>query len=288
MLLVAIAATLFGTTGTARALGAPDASPLAVGAARLLVGGAALLVLARLGGARLPPSPPRLRLLVAGALVAAYQLCFFAGLDRAGVGVGTVVTIGSGPAFAGLLGFLVGHGAPGRRWAASTALAVAGVAILGEPTASGVPVAGIALALASGLGYAGYTVVAKGLIADGVPGDAVMAWGFAIGGVLIAPALLQGGAELIAPSGLATALYLGLLPTAFAYLLFARGLATLSAATVTTIVLIEPVVATVLGVVVLDEHLRPAAVAGCALVLAGVLLLALGAGARRRAVVAAD
>ena len=49
-LLVVAAAVLWGTTGTARALGPDDASPTAVGAARLVIGGACLLALARWGG----------------------------------------------------------------------------------------------------------------------------------------------------------------------------------------------------------------------------------------------
>ena len=45
------------------------------------------------------------------------------------------------------------------------------------------------------------------------------------------------------------------MPTALAYVLFARGLGRLSAATVTTLVLAEPLVATLLGVAVLGERL---------------------------------
>ncbi len=214
-------------------------------------------------------------LVLAGALVALYQLCFFAALDRAGVAIGTVVTIGSGPVFAGVLGVVAGQGFPGVRWLGSTALAVAGVIVLVGPTTGGSSLAGVGLALLSGIGYAGYTVVAKGLIGGGAPGDAVMARAFAIGGLLLAPALLVGDpTALVSVPGLVTALYLGIVPTALAYLLFARGLASLSAATVTTVVLLEPVVASLLGILVLGEELQPAAVVGCAMVLAAVAALA--------------
>src|SRR3954462_8280010 len=123
--LVLLAAVAFGTTGTARALG-PHASPLAVGAARIAVG-AALLGIASW---RLAPRSDRRwsrRALLAGAVgIAAYQLAFFAAVRETGVAVGTVVAIGSGPAFAGLLSRAPLTG----RWAASTALAVAGIALL--------------------------------------------------------------------------------------------------------------------------------------------------------------
>jgi DME family drug/metabolite transporter len=274
---VLIAAVLFGTTGTARALGVPDASPLGVGAARLLIGGAALVVIAWAAGARIPASAPRRLLLLAGTLTAVYQLAFFAGLDRAGVAIGTVVTIGSGPPLAGLLAILAGHGRPTRRWVGATGLAVAGVALLAGPSNTNVAAGGIALALLSGLGYAGYTVAAKELIDRGVPGVAVVAAAFGIGGLLLIPALLLTHPSWVAtPSGVAVALYLGLVPTALAYVLFARGLQRLSAPTVTTIVLVEPLVATLLGITVLGEHLSAAEVAGCGLVMAGLVVLAGG------------
>ena len=150
---------LFGTTGTARALGAKSASALGVGAARLAVGGAVLVVLAR--SVRRPAKLPWRLLVVAGMLTAVYQLAFFAGLDRAGVAVGTVVTIGSGPPLAGALAMLAGHGRPSRRWMLATALAVVGVIRLASPGSGRVALVGIVLALVSGSGYAGYTVVAK-------------------------------------------------------------------------------------------------------------------------------
>ena len=101
-LFVLFAAVCFGTTGTAQALG-PDASPVAVGAARIVLGGL-LLVLVAVAladgsrGRRLPRP-----MVFAGLAVAAYQLCFFAAVADTGVAVGTVVALGSAPAMAGLL-----------------------------------------------------------------------------------------------------------------------------------------------------------------------------------------
>jgi DME family drug/metabolite transporter len=278
---VLAAAVLFGTTGTARALGAAGANPLGVGAARLAIGGAVLLGIARQAGQRIPAGIPRSLLLLAGALTAVYQLAFFAGLDRAGVAVGTVVTIGSCPPLAGLLAMLAGQGRPTARWGLATASAVAGVALLAGPS-GGVAGTGIALALLSALGYAGYTVTVKAIIDRGAPGGAAMACAFGIGGLLLLPALFATAPGwLLTPGGAVTALYLGVVPTALAYVLFVRALGRLSAATVTTLVLAEPLVATLLGVAVLDERLTAGAIAGCGLVLAGLVVLAAGAQAPR-------
>jgi drug/metabolite transporter (DMT)-like permease len=54
--------------------------------------------------------------------------------------------------------------------------------------------------------------------------------------------------------------------------LLARGIRGLTAGPATTLMLADPVVATILGVVVLGETLAPVAAAGMLLVLAGLLL----------------
>ena len=59
-------------------------------------------------------------------------------------------------------------------------------------------------------------------------------------------------------TGSLLALFLGIVPTAVAYLLFARGLKHLSAAETATLTLAEPLTATLLGVIVLSESLQRA------------------------------
>ena len=273
LVLLAVAATLFGTTGTARAVGAEHAPALGVGSARLIIGGALL------AGWMLATRAPRAglgarRVLVTGILIAAYQLAFFAALDRAGVAVGTIVTIGSGPLFAGLLGRAFGEPWPDRRWVAATLLAVAGGALIVGPS-GGAPPLGVALALLSGLGYAGYVVTSKSMLSRGARPEAVAGASFGTAALLLVPVLLASSPGwLAAPGGLATALYLGAIPTALAYVLFFRGLEHTGTATATTIVLLEPVVAAALGVAVLDEQPALLTVAGCALVLAALLVVA--------------
>ncbi len=272
------AAVLFGTTGTAQALGPDGTSPLGVGAVRLAVGGLALLlVLPVVGGStrgavglwRTPLG------LLAGGCTALYQVCFFAAVDRAGVALGTLVTIGSGPVFAGLLGALLLRERVQASWLVATGACVGGLALLslaGSRGGSADP-AGLLLALASGLAYAAYTVAAKGLLRGGrAPGE-VMASAFSSGGLLLLPLLAtQPLAWLAQPGGWALAAYLGLVTTTAAYLLFGRGLAVLAAGPVTTLVLAEPLVATALGVGLLGERLPAVGVAGAAVVLSGLAL----------------
>ena len=287
---VLAAALLFGTTGTAQALGPDGTTPLGVGAVRLAVGGfALLLVLPLLGGSTraalaLWRSPLGL---LAGSCTAAYQVCFFAAVDRAGVALGTLVTIGSGPVFAGLLGAVLLRERVEASWLVATGTCVGGLALLslaGGAEGGGEPV-GLLLALASGAAYAAYTVVAKRLMRAGARSSDVMGSAFGLGGLLLLPLLAtQPLAWLASPGGWVLAGYLGLVTTTAAYLLFGRGLAVLAAGPVTTLVLAEPLVATALGVGVLDERLPALGVAGAALVLAVLALQGVASSRRRPAV----
>ncbi|MBE2315472.1 EamA family transporter [Solirubrobacter sp. CPCC 204708] len=271
---VLLASLCFGTTGTAQALGPAGLSPAGVGAARILIGGALLVLVALLAdGLR---GLPRRPLLLAAAAVAAYQLSFFAAVADTGVAVGTIVALGSAPALAGALEWLVERRAPTRAWAIATALACAGVAMLALAGAdASISVLGVALALVAGASYAGYTYAAKQMLQAGHTPERVMAGAFGLGAVVLLPVLFITGAEWLATTdGLLLAVFLGVVPTAGAYLLFARGLKRLSAAETATLTLAEPLTATLLGVIVLSEALNAPAAVGAALILSGLLVLA--------------
>jgi drug/metabolite transporter, DME family len=278
---IVLAASLWGTTGTVRDF--IHASPVVVGAARLLVGGAVLFVLAvRSGGLRpLLSSGPRtwLALVAGAALAAVYQVAFFSSVARTGVATGTVVTIGSGPVFAGLLSWALRMGSPTRRWLLSTAGAVAGCAALTMGGhAAGVEPVGIVLALVSGFGYAAYATVASVLITRGESDRAVVGMVFAGAGVFLLPALfVYGSGWLFTGWDGPAVLYLGLITTGLGYVLYGRGLRTTPVAAATTLTLAEPAVAAVLGLFVLGEHLGPVALGGLALLVVSLLILALPA-----------
>jgi DME family drug/metabolite transporter len=288
-LLVVAAATLWGTTGTARALGPDDASPTAVGAARLVVGGACLALVAWRGGwfttaedhtplaAREPArrGPLVATFALAIAAMAAYQPLFFGGVARTGVAVGTMVGIGSSPVFAGVLG-VVGRGErPGRRWLAATALAITGTLLLvGAGDRSDVDGGGVALALGAGASYAVYVLATKRLLDVGEPPDRVTVVVFAAAGLVLLPvALVAGVGPLLSPGGLLMVAHLGIVTVAVAYVLFTRGLAGVGVAAAGTLTLAEPATATVCGVVVLGERPGGAALAGLGLIATGLVAL---------------
>jgi drug/metabolite transporter, DME family len=281
---ILLAASLWGTTGTVRALELSGAGGVAVGSARLVVGGAVLMAVAvctARGAAlrRLLTGGRRtLALLALGAVCAAvYQCAFFAAVPRTGVATGTVVTLGSAPAFTGLLALLTGTARPSRRWTVATACAVLGcAALVGGGRSTGVEPFGVGLALISGFTYAAYATITAHLITRGEDGRAVSGMVFGGAAVLLVPLLLAGGTGwLHSPSATLAVAYLGFIGTAGAYLLYARGLRSTPVTAATTLTLAEPAVAAVLGLVVLNEHLGGIALGGLTLLTAGLVLLIL-------------
>jgi drug/metabolite transporter, DME family len=269
------AAVLFGTTGTAQALAGVGA-PVAVGAARIALGGALLAALALLRGELRGLGASWPTVVVCALGVAGYQLAFFVAVRETGVAVGTVVAIGAAAVLTGALEWLIEDTRPGRRWAVATGIAVAGLALLPGGSSAGARVStlGIGLALAAAAGYASYAVLSKRLLRAGHAPVGVMGSTFGLAGLLLLPVLAATGASWLGrPEGAALALYLAAGPTAVAYVLYARGLRRVSAGEATTIGLAEPLVAVLLGTLVLHEDLRAPVLAGGALILAALLVL---------------
>lgn len=282
------AAVLWGTTGTAQALGPEGSDPVAVGALRILLGAAVLLLLAARSGlastvapgdrSSLPPGRRTALLLGGGVCVAAYQVCFFVGVDRAGVAVGTVVALGVAPLATGLLGTLLGE-RPGTRWTVATAGAVVGIVLLVSGTggaAGRLDPLGVAAAVGAGAAYAGFTTAARSLLLHGARGTTVMAVFFALGALLLLPLLPTTDLRWLgSPAGLAAVAWLGIAATGLAYLLFQHALSRLPAGTVATLSLLEPVTAALLGVLVLREQLSGLTATGIVVVVGSLLVVAL-------------
>lgn len=260
---ITVTSLLWGTTGTAATF-APDAGPLAIGAAALGIGGLlqALIALPALRSA-LPALRSNRRLILLGAVsVAIYPLAFYSSMDLAGVAVGSVVSLASAPLASGVLERVVDKRPLSAWWMLAAALGVIGSAVLcaatleGPAASVGTTVAGILLGLVAGGTYAVYSWAARRLMVDGVSRAASMGSIFGAGGLLLLPVLILTGAPLIAtPQAFAVAAYMALIPMFLGYLLFGFGLARVSASTATTVTLSEPAIATVLAVLIVGERL---------------------------------
>lgn len=274
-----LASLLWGTTGTAASFLPADVSPLAIGASTMTVGGLLLFVVSlRPALAAIRDGASRRWLLLGAVGVFVYPLAFYSSMNLAGVAIGNVVSLGTGPVFAAILEWLFERHRPSALWAGCTAAAIAGIVLLslgGDATGAPAVVPGVLLGLAAGLAYALYTYASSRGIRAGQSSRGVMGGMFGLGAVLLAPVLVVFGAPLLQSwQTVGIAAYLAAGPMFVAYLLFGVGMRTLRSSTATTITLLEPFVATILAVLVVGERLDLIGWLGLALILVAVTVLA--------------
>lgn len=281
---VLIAAVLFGTTGTAQALGTDGSNPIAVGAARMVFGGGLLAfvswrLLRRSGESfgQLDRSTIVIAL-IGGVAVIAYQPMFFGGTQLNGVAVGTVVALGSAPVFTGLFEAVMHRRFPGSAWLIATLGALVGVTLLaissGESAGAGA--LGLLASAGAGLAYATYTVIAKTMIGRGVSSSTTVGMLFGIAAIGSVPILmLSGPSWMLTSNGITMVAWLAVITTLVANLLFGFGLVGLKASTVSTLTLAEPLTAGLLGIILLHERLTPTGTVGMAVLAASIVWLAL-------------
>ncbi|MEU3908036.1 DMT family transporter [Streptomyces goshikiensis] len=291
LLYLVIAGTAWGTAGAAASLLflASDLGPLSLTFWRCAGGLMVLLgVLAVRRRPRRAVRPSVGSLVTTGLMFTLFQAAYFAAVQETGLAVGTVVTLGAGPV-------LIALGA--RRWmgerlgaggAVAVGGALAGLAVLVLGSGGGeVRPLGVGWALLSAAGYAGMTLRARWLGQRGAGGDPLVTtvWSTAVGAVCLLPfAVVEGLLPHTAELGRVVWLlvYVATVPTALAYALYFTGAASVRAATVSVIMLIEPVSAAVIAVLLLGERLTGAVVLGTVLLLTAVGAL-IAAEARRPA-----
>jgi len=281
-LAVLAAGLLWGTVGPAEILAHSQASPVAVGGARILSGGLVLAVITLIGNRAAFRTLPRdgwPSVLAASAATATFQGTFLTSAARTGAAVATAVTFGIAPVSTGLYErIMLGTRLP-RRWAAGTACAVAGCALISASQGAGpaghsrADIFGIACGVVAGGCFGVYTVSAKRLISGNVNMLAAVPVTLLVGGAFLAPWTVPGLSRLAAPRSLALAAWLGPVTVALAYWLYVAGLGRLTAATAATLSLAEPLVATALGTSVLHERLSLPIAAGALLLLGGLVLV---------------
>jgi drug/metabolite transporter, DME family len=222
-------------------------------------------------------APTWLVVALGAAGVVAYQPAFFLGASLNGVAVGTIVALGSAPIITGALEWAVTRVFPGMVWLAATLMASVGVVLLtGLGGAEAVSAEGLAASLGAGASYAVYGLASKRLLVRGWTPTAAMGSVFGWAAAASVPLMLVTDLGWLGTlDGLAMALWLGLGATTVGYLLYARGLAGLSASTVSTLTLAEPLTATLLGILLLGERLPGTAVIGIIVLALGLVLLVL-------------
>lgn len=271
---VIAAGICFGTTGTTQALGPDAISSLSIGSARLILGALLLFMYIKLTRTISVPVT-KLAMWLSAIGILTYQLTFFSAVKQTGVAIGTVTALGSVPALTGLLDYIIYKERPSRRWFVATIITTAGIIILG--TANGVAdfdLGGFILAIIAGGAFGLLAVSSKRALVQGADSTYVMYKVFSLAALLSLPILLLTDFQWLATiDGAAMIIWLALVPTALAYILYAKGLKGIKPGVASTLILAEPATATILAAVVLNEAITLQGWLGIAVVATGLAYL---------------
>ncbi len=250
---------------------------------RLVIGGLVLVVMVDRAGARdlLGEARRPARLLVVAAGSIGFQLAYFYAVADAGVAVPTLVTLGLAPVAALAYESVEARRTPSMRTFAVMVCALTGLALVSGTSHAGAgiapnPVRGVVLSVVSGLLYAGSTLASRGL-SNRLSPRALTA-GVTVLGVLmlLGPTLATGVAVPFTVPVVGGLVYLGVVTTAFAYVLFYFGLRTTPGGVAMVLTLLEPATAVLLAALILGEPITLARGVGALLVLAAVAALSVG------------
>lgn len=284
------AAFLWGTAGTAQSFVQGATSPYWIGAFRLMVACLFFHLLffyrtfanreAKSGHPDSASQPPDRKgywqfIVIAGVCMGLYNLAFFAGIKATGIAIGTATTIGSAPIWAGLMQAIGMKKPPSGLWWLGTLCATAGGTwmVLSQSDSWQINSTGLLICLSAGFCYALYTLVSKKLVSIASP-LTVTKHTFTTAIFIATPiAWALAGTPTINPVSVSVILYLGLLTTGVAYLLYTQALRHISAPTGVALELIEPIVAFILAIAVAHEAVNLLAIIGLCLILVGLWLV---------------
>jgi DME family drug/metabolite transporter len=223
-----------------------------------------------------------------------------------GVAVGTVISLASAPFFAAIVERLISKKLVSLKWMVSFAIGILGIVLLTmgkiqEPSANTISAntisantisantisanttlinitfieqyAGIFLGLLAGLTYAVYSWSARNMIDKGIHAKSAMAGMFGFAAILLLPTLAFTDSHLFSSfNNASVAIYMAVVPMFLGYLMFGYGLKQVEASTATLLTMLEPIVATILAIVILGEKFVFAGWLGMGLILVCLLL----------------
>ena len=268
LLLTAVAPMVWGTTYLVTSEFLPPDRPLLAAVVRALPAGLLLIALTR----RLPSGDWWWRALVLGTLnIGAFLFLLFVAAYRLPGGVaatvGAIQPVLVGALSAGLLGERLR-----TRTVVAGAAGVAGVSLLVLRADARLDTVGVLAAVGGAIVMALGVVLAKRWRSP-APVLATTGWQLTAGGLVLVPALflVEGLPSAVTGVNVAGYAYLSLIGAALTYSLWFRGIGAMSPVRVTFLSLLSPLVATLLGWLVLGQGLTAPQVLGALLVLAAVI-----------------
>jgi drug/metabolite transporter (DMT)-like permease len=272
-----------------------DLPPVWVAFGRLTLGSLFLWTVLKLGRHNLPPLKLIGALLAVGILNNALPFCFFAWGEQTVPSSIAAIINATTPIWALLLGLTLGTAHATRLTAAGVVLGFLGVlaVVYGHTpgagagsSANGFVFGAVLIAIAS-LSYGAGAVVAKRWL-QGVEPAVIATFQLTLAGLVLMPLAFFGPhPTALHWKSLAAVTVLGVLGSGLAYLLFFRLLATISPTRTVAVTYLLPIWGLFWGFVA-GEEIRWTALAGVAVVLAGLVLLNLQSQPQKAAAIAAS
>ena len=257
-----------------------EMSPLAFNSLRFISASLLLLVWLRLSGedwriarADVP------RVLVLGLIgITLYQVCFIIGVNLTTAGNASLI-LATSPPMVVILGALMHVGVAGRRTWLGVVLALLGLALViggaGTVHFGSDTIRGDLLCLVSAASWAIYVVFGQGLFLrySSLKATAVtMAAGTPLLVLIALPEMVRQDWGAVSVAGWAGLAYSAVCSIALGYVLFYTGVKLIGATRTSTYQNLPPIIAVVLGSLILGESMAPLQIAGAIVVLIGVTI----------------
>lgn len=270
------ASFLFSTSTTVRALFDFPGTPLSVASWRLFIGGfgIALYVLSKNKFATVLVILKNPIIWILGSTALYYQQAMYFAAPRIGVAVAALIAVGTSSFMSGFFAWIFGLGKPSKFWAVSTAFAVFGLGLLTSFNGQRDLLAFGAVALA-GIGAALYIAYGVRVAREkNVSGMLINSLYMIVAAIVAAPIAFSDPELMLDPKTIFMILYLGIFTTTFANICYGIGMHHLAPGTASTTMLLDPVLSTTWGIVILHEQLSLQGWLGCLIILAALALLA--------------
>ncbi|MBU8879028.1 EamA family transporter [Bacillus sp. FJAT-29790] len=204
-----------------------------------------------------------------------FNFCYFTTISQMNISI-AVILLYTAPAFVTVLSFIFLKEGLSLNKLLAVAGTLVGCILIAGLTAgqSTITFIGILTGLGSGLGYALYTIFGKFALKKYQP-FTITLYTFLVASIALIPVtqLWEKLDVLLNVNVLLYSVGLGLIPTVLAYFLYTWGLEKTEGSKAAVIATIEPVVATMLGVMLYGERLGIIQIVGALLILSSVLIV---------------
>ena len=268
---------LFSTNGFWQAVAPDGATPYVIGAARLLIGTVTLGLwcLIRYRKIHLIGWHWKAVFVYAFCLFL-YQVLFFNGVLLIGVAIGTVISIGSTPIFAGLIQAVWYKNKPDGLWYIATLLAIVGLILVNMVEGTDFAWYAVFLPLLAGLCSA-INVMAGQSVSQTHSAEEGMALVMFFSTLLMIPFFILFPTDwLFTSRGALCVGMLGVVNAGLAFSLQLAGLKNTPTLIASTLTLGEPMGAALIGIFILDEPCTLESVLGIVLIFLSIIILILG------------